>query len=1129
MKRVISVILTLAMLLSLVAVIPVFSSSAAEAEYEHTLGGYNVGTKAYKFDGTVIWEAFSGTGARATTPYYWAKDHYLNPVDPVTVKTGTTSDVLTIDGVIEDGEWGTPSVSISSKDAVEFKVGGSTDFNYLYPNAENSFFSYVNNADGLAVKDGTLDNEEYTLYYEGMKYDVYFMWDEEYLYIAAKVYDPDGHSQKVVPGADADGSNVSLDSTWNGDAFQFRIDGEGPNSVSNGGSYDAAQNSPSTFDIPEGGLATGSALTEGQYAGDYDPMTGEAYTESYYTYPWASTVKMFSNEVKTDVCNFTISYSSSKNGFTAVHDAAKRYNPHTFEHQSDGATILTYVAYDGASLSFYNSGSYKNTSWTVMLPSQDMVYATVTPQGTGYVYEEANSSGRGTQTYDHKTTDYEIAVPWSYINLQSGTEIAPGLELGVALGLLNAKSGSEYNATLEWGNGIFNQRMSAMPQTCGGSNSLILSETSYKDHVACTHEFSDPTCEQPYTCTLCGYQKGYKAGHKYNTYEEVLPTDSEAGYTKAECIVCHDKVTRELASTHRSIKSSFSRTETTHDNIYDNFSVGYSTLWINRTYIVNEDGEIETKKTTDSQGNEIDAGETIRTVEDNKVKMSFWAAGAKKPYCTLTKDDSDLITNPFGYAVLDLTSIDQTGTYFLQSTGSPSYTYKADIYLEGVYDCDWEEGVETVNNVNHGSEGYLDSMYFWFGGEGEMDYQAGLYEVKGEWYFAIVKNSANLVRDYINNDLIDDVPTGKDGLEEFRRQAIVFNKATDAQVQFDAWHEVVFFFDKDANVASLYWDGTLVAGAYDESFISGKTGTEGNSMFRPFNMQLYMTDIEIGASSLASKYVEGTGTGTPDPDPAPTYTVSVNGAVIGEYEEGATVTVTADVADGYSFDGWQGDVAFADATAAQTTFTMPAKAVEVTYTTTEIPATKYEVSVNGTVIGEYEEGATVTVTATVEDGYKFDGWQGDVAFADATAAETTFTMPANAVAVTYTTSVIKYAVTVNGTAIGEYAPGETVTVTATVEDGYTFDGWQGDVAFADATATETTFTMPAGAVEVTYTTTKAPVQGDVDGNGSVNVADVYALKTALIGRGEYDAKYDINGDGKINLVDMFALKKMLLA
>lgn len=47
-------------------------------------------------------------------------------------------------------------------------------------------------------------------------------------------------------------------------------------------------------------------------------------------------------------------------------------------------------------------------------------------------------------------------------------------------------------------------------------------------------------------------------------------------------------------------------------------------------------------------------------------------------------------------------------------------------------------------------------------------------------------------------------------------------------------------------------------------------------------------------------------------------------------KEGDTVTVAAAPAEGYSFDGWTGaGVTFADATAATTTFTMPAAAVSV--------------------------------------------------------------------------------------------------------------------------------------------------------------------------------------------------------
>ena len=68
----------------------------------------------------------------------------------------------------------------------------------------------------------------------------------------------------------------------------------------------------------------------------------------------------------------------------------------------------------------------------------------------------------------------------------------------------------------------------------------------------------------------------------------------------------------------------------------------------------------------------------------------------------------------------------------------------------------------------------------------------------------------------------------------------------------------------------------------------------------------------------------------------------------------------------------------------------------------------------------------------------------------------------------------QYAVTVNGSyaqssGAGNYAAGRKVTVRAGSRDGYTFDGWtsSGNVAFDDASAAETIFTMPEGSVTVT--------------------------------------------------------------
>jgi formylglycine-generating enzyme required for sulfatase activity len=118
-------------------------------------------------------------------------------------------------------------------------------------------------------------------------------------------------------------------------------------------------------------------------------------------------------------------------------------------------------------------------------------------------------------------------------------------------------------------------------------------------------------------------------------------------------------------------------------------------------------------------------------------------------------------------------------------------------------------------------------------------------------------------------------------------------------------------------------------------------------------------------------------------------------------------------------------------------------------------------------------GETVAITANMPaSGQTFDKWTGDVEFANETAVETTFKMPAKAVTVTatfkkVTTAVKTYKiVVVNGTADkAKAAAGETVKVTAKpAPTGKVFDRWTGGAVFADPKAMETTFTMPAKAV-----------------------------------------------------------------
>ncbi len=126
------------------------------------------------------------------------------------------------------------------------------------------------------------------------------------------------------------------------------------------------------------------------------------------------------------------------------------------------------------------------------------------------------------------------------------------------------------------------------------------------------------------------------------------------------------------------------------------------------------------------------------------------------------------------------------------------------------------------------------------------------------------------------------------------------------------------------------------------------------------------------------------------------------------------------------------------------------------------------------------EGTLVTVTAnSAPEGQRFKEWTSSdgVQFADKNAEETSFTMPAKDVTVTAVFEDIpKYTVTVNGGTLasgatsGEYAEGVTVEIHAgEPASGMVFDRWtaeNNDVSFNSATASDTTFTMPAHAVSV---------------------------------------------------------------
>src|SRR6056300_1456823 len=124
---------------------------------------------------------------------------------------------------------------------------------------------------------------------------------------------------------------------------------------------------------------------------------------------------------------------------------------------------------------------------------------------------------------------------------------------------------------------------------------------------------------------------------------------------------------------------------------------------------------------------------------------------------------------------------------------------------------------------------------------------------------------------------------------------------------------------------------------------------------------------------------------TPEPEPAPVeYTLTVSAAEGGTvsteggtYEEGTEVTITATPSEGYRFTGWEGNTSTEESLTitlnSNQTYQALFELIPI-YTLTLTTGEGGTVSTEG---GEYEEGTEVEVTATPNEGYRFDGWEGN--------------------------------------------------------------------------------------------------------------------------------------------------------
>ena len=210
---------------------------------------------------------------------------------------------------------------------------------------------------------------------------------------------------------------------------------------------------------------------------------------------------------------------------------------------------------------------------------------------------------------------------------------------------------------------------------------------------------------------------------------------------------------------------------------------------------------------------------------------------------------------------------------------------------------------------------------------------------------------------------------------------------------------------------------------------------------------------------------------------------------------GSSVTLTASAGTGYTFSGWyKGSEKVSDANPYAFTVGAEAVALQAKFTANRYAVTYIsEDNAKGTVAGNVASGSdaafgtSVTLTASAATGYTFDGWyKGSEKVSDANPY--TFTVGAGAIAqqarftantylLTYASENDAYGTVTGSTDSGvAVAYGSAVTLTATANTGYTFDGWyKGVDKISDANPY--VFTQGTEAVSLTakYTVQKRTV------------------------------------------------------
>lgn len=176
---------------------------------------------------------------------------------------------------------------------------------------------------------------------------------------------------------------------------------------------------------------------------------------------------------------------------------------------------------------------------------------------------------------------------------------------------------------------------------------------------------------------------------------------------------------------------------------------------------------------------------------------------------------------------------------------------------------------------------------------------------------------------------------------------------------------------------------------------------------------------------------------------------SVSGPSSADYN--SSVQLTATTNPGYTWLGWyDGNTKVSEGNSMTYTFTMPAenKTYTAKWSKVTLATTPSDAGSVTSLTGKYNVGDEVTVTATTNDGYTWLGWyDGNTKVSE----DFTYTFTMSAENKTYTAKWTYYTVSTetNIEGAGTYTAylnhkvtaGNTVTLTATTNAGYTFNGW----------------------------------------------------------------------------------------